>query len=167
MASAIATLLDWSFEPLAYDRWVDPTGCTWQLDYETPSCISLVKEVLQHFFLQRIWSTSRGSNLAADPSTSCSSNTGSGQPFAQFDTPRPSTQIYQELAKEYKMNKDHRKLYFLEAIAQGAMDVHTEVHLSYDLETHAVKCSKCGGTVAGNSAWEHFALECPFTISRL
>ena len=63
------------------------------------------------------------------------------------------------------MNKDYRKLYFLEAIAQGAMDVHTEVHLSYELETHAVKCSKCGGTVAGNSAWEHFALECPFTNS--
>ena len=59
MASAIATLIDWDFEPTAYDHWIDPAGNSWIIDYQEPSCISLAKEVLQHFFLEKIWGASR------------------------------------------------------------------------------------------------------------
>ena len=78
---------------------------------------------------------------------------------------RPCLQVYKSIAKDLQKKKEYRQLYFLEAIVQGAMDVHTEVHLAFDPATHSVTCSQCGEAVAGESAWAHFAFDCPFTCT--
>ena len=143
MSSAIATLMDWDFEPLTPSQWIDPTGSTWIIDYDAPSCIGLAKEVLEHHFLRKIW-TSSTTSLADD---------------------RPCLQVYRSLARKFQRNRDHRKLYFLEAIAQGAMDFHAEARLSYDVDTGMVVCSQCCESIGGESAWMHFALECSFTCN--
>jgi hypothetical protein len=203
MSSAIATLIDWDFEPLSLTQWIDPTGATWVIDYEVPSCIGLAKEVLEHHFLCKIWRTSfslvkaqarentmqeeetgRPRGAAQEKHTSGSAKLGledeslSGRPggaaqnnceaepgrprgHAQ-DLVRPSLQVYKAMAKAFKKDKDFRKLYFLEAVVQGAMDVHTERHLTFDRQRHLVICSQCGEAVAGESAWTHFATECTF-----
>ena len=67
MSSAIATLIDWDFETLSLTQWIDPTGATWLVDYSAPSCIGLVKEVLEHHFLNKIWGTSRGLGTTRTP----------------------------------------------------------------------------------------------------
>ena len=46
MSSAIATLIDWDFEPMSLTQWIGPTGATWVVDYAFPSCIGLVKDCL-------------------------------------------------------------------------------------------------------------------------
>ena len=79
---------------------------------------------------------------------------------------RPCLQVYKSIAKDLRKKKDFRQLYFLEAIAQGAMDLHTEMHLAFDPATHSVSCSQCGEAVAGESAWAHFVFDCPFTCTK-
>ena len=73
-------------------------------------------------------------------------------------------QVYKSIAKEFEKKREYRKLYFLEAIVQGAMDVHAEMHVSYDLDRHLVVCKRWGGAVAGESAWAHFGILVPFHL---
>ena len=100
MASAIATLIDWDFEPTAYDHWIDPAGNSWIIDYQEPSCISLAKEVLQHFFLEKIRGVSRGNISSSEVGACHLVSTGNGKPPAQLNAPRPCIQVYHALAKE-------------------------------------------------------------------
>ena len=111
----------------------------WHISYDHPNCISLAREVLQHHFLNQIWN-----DTAIDD--------GSRQ--------RPDLTAYLQLRKEYRHHGQHRQLYFLEAVVQGAMDFHTETHLTIDTDLNIVKCKHCQAVIGGESAWHHFALEC-------
>ena len=139
MGSAIATLWDWGFVPIAYDQWTDPTGATWFLDYNNPCCIAVAREVLEHHFMQRMW------KMAS---------------LDQCLQRQPDLTAYFGLRKDYQKLGLERQLYFLEAVVQGAIDFHTEAHLAFEADSNAIRCSKCKQVVGGDSAWAHFALSC-------
>ena len=54
---------------MSLTQWIDPTGATWVVDYAFPSCIGLVKEVLEHHLQNKIWHVSRCSGTAGSRAT--------------------------------------------------------------------------------------------------
>jgi hypothetical protein len=142
MSSAIATLWDWGFEPVAVDSWIDPSGFIWTLDLDSPSLLGAVKEVLEHHMMKQIW-------------------TRAAEHHPDSLRVAPDFSAYLDLRRDFQKGSRQRHLYFLEAVVQGAMDCHTECHLELDKATHEIKCRLCQRTIAGEAAWRHFALDCP------
>jgi len=59
LSSMMATLIDFNWAPEEYDKWYDPSGKVWNIDYSAPNLASMVREVLTHFSLLRNYGMTR------------------------------------------------------------------------------------------------------------
>ena len=53
LSSAIATLLDWLFQSLSYDHWIDPDGSSWILDPASRMFFQRLNTTFDRFFGKR------------------------------------------------------------------------------------------------------------------
>ena len=140
MGSAIATLWDWDFTPTSLGQWIDPAGHTWNIDYSS-SIVASIKEVLTHHFKAKVWiETSKHRNDGIEAA--------------------PDLAPYRALRKEFRQKGQHRHLYYLDVVVQGAMDLHSERHFVVDPEG-IIKCTLCQGCIGGEELWAHLCLRCP------
>ena len=57
--------------------------------------------------------------------------------------------------------------YFLEAVVQGAMETHCELHFQQVTGTTRIVCNHCNCDFAGSSLWKHLAVDCQVSCGRL
>ena len=146
LSSAIATLLDWGFYPVAPFLWLDPEGRSWSVDPKAPNCVAAAREVLSHHFHKKIWATAAPAN--ADPLGAC-----------------PDIAPYLDLRNVFRKGSMQRHLYFLDAVFQGAMSTYCECHF-HDKDGQVI-CNHCDLPIGLQSSWEHLCLHCSTVASWL
>ena len=67
----MASLLDAGFEILSVDRWIDPAGNAWDLDFTKPMAIPAIRQLLTHYLKLGLWDRAQhhtfGSSLSLYP----------------------------------------------------------------------------------------------------
>ena len=89
---------------------------------------------------------------------------------AEHGTPlgeKPDITAYKSLKKEFTKHAQHRHCYFLEAVVQGAMESHCQLHFKQVTGTTRIICNHCNCDVAGSSLWKHLAVDCQVACDRL
>ena len=99
LSSMIATLLDFHWAPEAYNKWYDPTGRAWHIDYSAPNLVSMVREVLTHFFTKKFWDDTHQ--------------------FYPMCNGTPDLTYPWDAFKRFQKQGLHRHSYWLDAILQG------------------------------------------------
>jgi hypothetical protein len=136
LTGVIATLLDSCWVPTTADQWTDPQGVAWDLDFKSPLLFGGFKEIFCEQMHKQIWKDAsqhtfgKGAELGID-----------------FTAARLN------LTKARKQ-ADHRRAYWIEAVAQGSMQL-----LTNDLWVQGA-CHLCGEPISEQDVWPHLAWKC-------
>ena len=141
-SAAMASLLDINWTCQTFDTWVDFEGTEWKVDFSTPFGPSALREVLHYTIDMNLQSE------AADHIHSFGAEASAWQVRPDL---QPAKAMLGKLHKSHKW----KELYWLEAIAQGAMDLHTQCHV-YCNQARVSVCAFCNQPVPF-SPWEHLA----------
>jgi hypothetical protein len=136
LTGVIATLLDSNWYPSSSDKWLDPTGDTWNLDYSSPLLHGGFREIYFEHTQARTWMEASKHAFGKGAE--------SGVDF---------TSIKQTLTRARKQ-ADYQKSYWIEAVAQGSMQL-----LTKDFRVDGA-CHLCGEIVEDDYIWPHLAWHC-------
>ena len=100
MAGAAATLWDFEWEVPEVSRWVSPDSVPRIIDFSEQNLDGILREVLGHYFQLSIWHKAK----ACD------------------DGEVPDLTEVRRLMRRGRKAKDHRQTYWLDSVAQGALD---------------------------------------------
>ena len=124
MSAAMASLLDASFEIPEENCWTDPSGRSWQLDFDAPMFTPALRQVLERYMQMHAWHRARehtfGESLGVSPDL----------------TPGKAK------LRQAMKHGNFQEVYFLGAILQGTMDLHSEASL-LRAEDGQVTCKWC------------------------
>jgi ribonuclease HI len=169
MSSGIATLLDMGWTLHGIDKWQDPEGVVWQLDFSDPMAVDVVKEILNSHVYRHIWgkfASKHFAGLSEQPDlTAYRSLKKSWQKVAKQSVGKPSAEqpsvgkpsadcstakVQKELAT--------RSLYFLDTVVQGAAKDFAEKAFHVN-EEGLPACTLCK-QVCTTCPYEHVAYYC-------
>ena len=136
-SAAMASLLDASFEIPEVNIWVDPSGRKWQLDFDAPMFVPALRQVLEHYMHMNAWHRARDHTFGESLGVSLDLIPGKAR------------------LRQAMRHSNFQEVYFLGAILQGAMDLHSEASL-LRAEDGLVTCKWCSQVVLG-SPWTHIS----------
>ena len=108
MSAAMASLLDASFEIPDVNIWVDPSGRKWQLDFDAPMFVPVLRQVPDHYMQINAWHRARDHT------------------FGESSGVSPDLIPGKARLRQAVQHGNFQEVYFLGAMLQGAMDLHSE-----------------------------------------
>ena len=139
MASCQATLLGMGWTLEQPNRWCDPDGVLWKIQYGDPQLLSAMKEVLEVQFKKWIWKQVAAEHFAGP-------------------TEEPDFVAYYRLRREFRKSADYRRAYFLDVVVQGGIEEYITQHIVPD-DSGAPTCRFCKQTVKGLAS-NHLIFNC-------